>query len=92
MKSSNKHKGPPTPPWVRDGRPDLWLKAGAFAKIMNRTRACVYNWYANGTLKDFGYSYYRDVTGTLYIRVPEEYREGLDKLLAREKALSRQIA
>jgi hypothetical protein len=77
---------------VKDGRPDLWLKAGAFAKIMNRTRATVYNWYADGTLKEFGYSYYRDVTGMLYIRVPEEYRIGLDKLLAHEKAQARQIA
>lgn len=57
------------PPWYRDGSPERWVTAGRFARLMNRTPSTVRLWLTNGTLKDFGFAYYRDISGRLFIRI-----------------------
>jgi hypothetical protein len=80
---------PPQPPWYRDGRPDLWVTASKFALLVNRTRPTVYAWSKNGTLREFGYTTYRDLKGMLFIRIQEHDLLALMKINKNRKIKSK---
>jgi hypothetical protein len=78
----------PSPPWADDGNVHLWVTVGKFALLMNRRESTIYNWLRDGTLKKFGYSIYRDLKGVHFIRISEENRAGLDRILTKIRTIS----
>jgi hypothetical protein len=70
------------PPWYEDGQPERWVTTGRFALLMNRHPCTVRTWTVNGTLNDFGFAWYRDWSGTLYIKISAEDLKALRKIEA----------
>jgi hypothetical protein len=58
---------PIRPPW---SDPCDWVNVRTFAKLWNRTPACVRLWCVNGTLAEFGIQCYRDPRGYWWIKKP----------------------
>jgi hypothetical protein len=58
-------------PWLIDSRPDLWVRAGVFAKIINRSPQRVHQMLRDGSVESFGYRVYRDQLGNWHIRISE---------------------
>lgn len=83
-------KRPPPAPWLKDGRPDLWVRPSQFALLVNRSPDTVSLWAKNGTLRDFGYSFYRDLTGFLFIRIQESDAPALRRIWRNRRALRNQ--
>lgn len=81
-------KTPVSPaPWLKDGAPHLWIRVGKFALMMNRSHTTIQLWARNGTLREFGYATYRDIAGTLFIRIQENDYAGLMNITRKRKKI-----
>lgn len=74
---------PEMPPWLIDGRPDLWVRVGPFSKVIHRSPSMTLRYAKAGTLKEFGYRVYRDALGNYHFRISEAEKLALDRMSAK---------
>lgn len=59
----------PRPPWSNGDRKD-WITVRKFSEFYGRHPNTIYRWMRDGTLSEFGFRWYQDFKGKVWIKCP----------------------